>query len=350
MWAIGRNSTLARELSLSNFGATYLEQLDRKIALLRNSSCRGFRSKVQRLSDLVRFKDFLSELEVASFFLGKGGTVRFLPDRYFRNMPNPDLLVGDSVGSLYVEVKHMRDDGTTADIIDGLRKILANYSLAVTVKLGKAMSLPAITHEGIELKRKRIQVALQKLQEALAKSRSNLTKGAVQFEGNRIANSPGFVLTVESQLSIIGKRYIKKLIRDVQEKAQKRLTWNGVHRDYYYVVAIDCDFPQLDEDEAGSMFLGEVAHFRPPVSPPPQRNYKRIEEVAKSSWRPYLMRKAILPGPRRRLTKRGKFLTLPVLNNVSGVLLRLSWDNYFAFFPNPFCESTINSSNLTKFC
>jgi hypothetical protein len=355
-WILGLNRSLRLNLETAySLGqANYVSNLENIVGYLRTNKCTGLRSKVKNIPDIPKFLDFAAELEFAERFIKKGGKVRVLRDAYLYPLKSPDILVIHKVGSSYIEVKRMRDDVAFDELRRQLRAALRPYAVTVRARLGNYMSRPTVTGRGKTLKEQRIRGAVAKLAtRLLPRSQVPFTfqKGGIEFAVDPIARPPGFVTSISSDAMVVPTtRIIRALVDDLKDKAVKRIGWTGLHARRYYVIALYCEYAQLDNDDAQEALLGHRARVMPGVQLPKVRRYSRVERADKQGWHSYLKSQALIPSNRTFLVRRGKYLTLPILNNVSGVLLHLTWGSTFSFIPNPFCSPVINSPLLKKIC
>jgi len=340
-------------------GHSYWKYLDGLVASLISKKCDGIQDKMKDVgkNNMLKFESTISELRVALLLARSGKSVRLLSDDYLPGK-SPDIHAIDSLGNYYVEVVRFSDDETIETIFEQVGAILSSLPspYRIDVSLSAVLSSPAVDHQERRAKTAKIENIMSSLKLALGSGILPVLPASIHIEGVEfsISRSPievGFVGTINSGPVVLPRggfsSRIRYLVADPRfGKAWKRETWKGKHLSYYYLIAIDVDQSFFEDESALEALLGQRAGYtfeapKTPVNP-------KVNKAASKNWTNYLERVHLLPRGRTIFTSYGIYLTDPICENVSGVLLAMKSERTL-FIPNPFAQDSINNSKLVDF-
>jgi hypothetical protein len=357
IWAFKCNKKLLRQLSQAYANnKRFFPYLENLIQGLRKNCCSNIQKKIKDADNIPKFFSVLSELKIAHLLTSHGKKVKLLPDNYLSGK-SPDLIARDSEWEPYIEVKRLTEDEASNILLEELRKFLNTLSInvRVDVKLKHKLSMPTTTRKRRQVKLKRARSAIATFKRKI--SRINLSKLPITIDVREAifevhsSQSKSFVGAIDTSLvTVPTNMLIKKIRRDVADKAAKRLSWKRREPRRLYIVAIDCDQPWIDEDDVEEALIGHKVAVHRNVPLPSLKPIWGVKRSIKKGWKTYLMKKSIIPNSRTYVDpgKKGAFLSERVMKNVSGVLVRFT-NGSFIFMPNPFAYDEINDPKLATY-
>jgi hypothetical protein len=348
-WALAKNAAIVPILLVKYPpGHGYWPYLDSLVADLRAKNCNGVQEKMTDVANNIKkFEAAVSELEIARLLAAKGKKVSLLPDSFLPSK-SPDILVADSNGESYVEVTRFSDDDASGLIIDELRRLLDDPSrrYRVDVSLPEDLSMPVTDHAERQLKEEKARQVVEKFRQelgnkSLTKLPVDISVDGVTFRLSPSTSGGGYPGVIHHSLIVVPSgKYVDRIRYLVTWKAEKRVSWTGVHLKKPYVVAIDCEQAYVDEEDVVEAVLGSrtIEHIMPP---------REVMEAADRNWRSYLEEVHMIPKDRTYFMSYGVFLSKSICKHVSGVLFRREQKAWFV--PNPFASDEINDSRLVNF-
>jgi len=325
---------------------------------LRKATCENVQEKIKDANHLQKFYSIISELEIAKFLIYQGKHVTLLTDDYMKNSP-PDMLVTCNGQEAYVEVKRITHDESINLIEELLTKFLQKYGYCfrVDLTLSHDLSIPVTKCEERKFKENLTRKTVEEFKEKfsycdLSRLPLEINVLGTRFEIRKSEFSKGYIGFIHTAcITVPREKLIKKIKRDVCEKAFKRINWSAEHRKKIYIVAIDCEQYWVSEDDVNEALIGRGCYFHStlPMPPwaPPREVKEKIETAKQKGWKEFLIAKHIIPYDRTRLEYDGIYFTRSETGNISAVLVRKG--NKYYFVPNPFAFDEINDPNLTKY-
>jgi len=358
-WALATNTHNLQDLLFNTYKdkPRYLKYLNYLIHFLREHGCSNIQEKLNRISDLPRFRSAQSELEIAKALIQRSKSVDLLTENYIGMVSPPDLLAVDDQFEAYIEVKRIMEDQTTGAITEFLRRFLRenNYNYIVNVVLNKTMSIPVIGWRERQFKEETIRKALQEFEAEIRKLDPASLPAEIEtmigkFEIHQSASCRGFPGIIRtSVITLPEEKMIGKIRHDVVEKASKRDKWTDDHRAKIYIVALDFEEMTYDKDYLEIALIGHRVYVKPPLRVPIICETIEVQHAKERGWEKFLRETCILPSNRTYLdsNKRGIFFTEPIVKNVSGVIGRFGETLHFV--PNPFSFDEINDPRLVNY-
>lgn len=357
-WALATNRHNLKNMVLEVYkdNPEYLTYLDELVYFLRSRNCKNIREKLDDVSQLDKFRSVCSELEIARALVEHGKLVAFLPDNYMNMVSPPDLLVKNGQIEIYVEVKRIKEDGTSNIIFGFLRQFLPehNYPYIVDIKMNETMSIPAVWWYERQLKKLIVEKSLQEFESQIATVNPRSLPAEIEtnigmFQVRPSPSGRGYPRKLSTSGMIPWEKLVQKIRDDVVKKAKKRDEWSSEHRAKYYLVALDFEEIWYKKDYLEVALIGNTDTYSSPL---PMSKFVETDEVKvarERGWEAFLHEKHILPRDRTYLdiNKRGVFFTEPAVKNVSGVLGKFR--KTFYFVPNPFAFEEINDPRLVSF-
>ncbi len=357
---------LLREYSTKPAFLAYLNSL---IELLRSGGVSGIQQKIRDANDSNKFLSIVSEFETARFLVNKRKKIHLLEDGYWKGR-SPDILVADNKHEVYIEVKRFTDDDVVGIIFDGLRELLPSLSkpYRVDIRLDDVLSIPALNGEARRNKEKLARQSFDEFKSKLASC--DLSRLPVIIKTNHVRFSvvstdsdtgyPGF--STSSVYTVPVQQLIEKLVFDICEKALKRNDWKANKPKSQYLVAVDCEQSDIDENDITHALYGKItkvgilhsnsAKILPPLQMPSVKITTEIQHAMDFGWRNFLYDKCIIPNAEKSKylpdDKRGIYFTKKATKNLSGVLVKFRTGG-FEFLPNPFADDVMNDASMADY-
>lgn len=368
-WSLSLNTELKSKLFKTYKSKyNYLLRLDNLINDLKNLPCNNIRKTIEDVDNIYKFDSIVSELEIGKYLARNGMNVEFLSDDYFDNKPSPDILWKNELFNSYVEVTRLSENETIFRVIDYLRLFLIKLPYRVDVKLKSELSLPKLRGKEKKIHENLVDKSLKQFEECINNDISDfpleIVTDDIIFKVHQ-ANS-GYPGIVESEVI---KVPTEKLIEYVKErliqKAKKRDSYVGEHRNYFYFIAFDCEEKFIDEWDIDLLLYGKTHELGSNVLNLPVEVYekwkqkewnsivsqvqndptwKKIEVAILNGWESFLIDKYLIPNNSINRNQNGIFISEQSMDNVSGVLFKENEE--IIFYPNPFCNAEINDQKI----
>jgi len=368
-WSLSLNTELKSKLFKTYESKhNHLLRLDSLINDLKNLPCNNIRKTIEDVDNIYKFDSIVSELEIGKYLAGKGMNVEFLSDDYFDNKPSPDILLKNELFNSYVEVTRLSENEAIFRVIDYLRLLLIKLPYRVDVKLKSELSLPKLRGEEREIHENLVDKSLKQFEESMNNDISDFpfeiaTDDIIFKVYQAYSGYPGIV---ESEVI---KVPTEKLIEYVKErliqKAKKRDSYVGEHRNYFYFIAFDCEEKFIDEWDIDLLLYGKTLELGSNVLNLPVEVYEKWKQTEWNSivskvqndpswekivvsiengWESFLIDKYLIPNNSICRNQNGIFISEQSMDNVSGVLFKEN--DEIIFYPNPFCNAEINDQEI----
>lgn len=374
-WSLSLNEKLKSELfDTYKNRDNYLFKLDSLINDLKKYECKKIQHTIKDADNLSKFHSTVSELEMGKYLAGNGMDVTFLPDDYLnKNKTSPDILCINKYFNSYVEVTRLSENEMILKIIDLLRDSLKNLPYRVDAILKSELSLPKLRGEERTIQDKLVSKSLEQFDDNIKTNILDFpfeieTDGVI-FKVHQVDSDKGYPGIVESEVIEVPTEDLNEYVKErLIEKAKKREKEDGFvekHREYLYVIALDCETRFIDELDIDLLLYGQkhglgtnTLNLPAKVFEQWKQNewnlivskvkndpvWKKIEMAREKDWGDFLFKKYIIPNNYIHRNKNGIFISEQSMDNVSGVLFKEN-DNII-FYPNPFCSAEINHQKI----
>ena len=373
-WALILNSELKSKLfEKYKHKPRYLIELDNLILDLINSKCENIQEKMKDVNDLNKFNSMISELKIARFLVQSGTKVELLSDDYFDGK-SPDILYKYDDLESYIEVTRLGEVESINSLFDSIRALLKNFPYRIDIELKSELSLPRLTGKERTVQDNLLESSLEQLESVLESD--NFTEFPVKIETDNIifnvypTSKKGYLGIITTEVIEVPTNNLMDYVgsKILIKKANKRDDFKDEHRLYYYIIAFDCEESSIDESDMDSLLYGQTHGLGSNGAELPEEAYKtwkqkewksitdrvrqnptwdKIEQAKEKGWESFLIDKYLIPNNYINRNGNGLFISEPYLNNVSGILFRTKWNEHF-FYPNPFCHSEINCSDIQQ--
>lgn len=349
-WALSRNQQahLTSDLQQKHPEQTYWNYVDQLVSSLRASGCGGIQNKMADVSDSRKFESTCSELEIARVLCHKGKQVKLLPDSFMgSSKSSPDLLVTDNDGQQsYVEVTRFNEDELATLIVDGLNDFLRSQatSYVVDVSIPDSLSIPVTGYRSMQERIDRANRVMDSFRQQFRISSPpppQITAEDIAFSISPSNHPTGHVGLVNYVLVIVPDfMYVSRLRFLVALKAKKRQSWTETDLSKWYFIAVDTEQTYLEEDHLTQAVLGyTVTEHISPVA--------KVQVASQLGWSQFLRDKHLIADDRTYVASLGIFLSDPICDNVSGLIVKKNQDVWFE--PNPFAAQAINDPRLVSY-
>jgi hypothetical protein len=248
------------------------------------------------------------------------------------------------------------------------------------VILKTELSIPKINGYERQVQKELVEKSLEQFDELFQEKLSNNTFQTPSFG----IDTDNLIFTVEKTDSGMGyPRFVTSglievptdtLCDDIKrrliEKAVKRDSFKNEHREFHYIIALDCHESSIDAIAMNVLLYGHITHLSAlNMTGSSEEDFTKrrldhwnfvndiirnsaswgiIEQAKNQGWEALLIKKCLIPNDYSYMVNEGIFISEKEMKNVSGVLFRDRWNNV-TFHPNPFCDTEINDSKILNF-
>lgn len=332
--------------------------------------------KIKDTNTLKNFRSLIAELYSAKIFAQNSCEITLLSDNYFSSS-SPDVLCKSHNLSFYVEVTSLSNSDPVVKKIDELRKLVHEKPFEVNVNFNDKVSYPRFSGPEHQEQEKLLENSLTQFKKEfeLLTPKSPVTQiktDCITFFISPIKEKPGFLRELSSGYSFPREIFEKFVTELLLKKAIKREKFEGVAKNYPYILTFvsgniavdDNDFQHLlygfiptlivaqtdDVEEIRLSIIRRDAEWQEILQDKNKHipKWGEIEAAASEGWEDFLTVIHYIPNDYTYLAREGLFLSEPLMKNVSGILLiRKSTEPHF--YPNPFCEPGISLVNHQEF-
>jgi len=353
---------------------TYLSYLNKLISELRRLQCQNLTEKIKEPNDLERFFSFTAEITTAKILADHGAKITFLTtDSFEKFSQSPDILGKFSGVPFFFEVNRLKDSHIIQYILDELNEYLQNLPYLVRCHCNVKLSEPVFLREEREnqdIIAKR-SVAQFKDQIGCIKGENTLfeikTEG-INYSVNHSGTARGYAYFTQEAWIFPDEKFEKYVSDRLLKKACKRSDFKGKDRLIPFILVFLSDDCSIDETDFDDLLYGKIMQYGTEESnllgasqSDREEGWKdilkdkrkiipklcEIESASHFGWKEFLEKRHLIPNNFMYLHKEGLFLSNPLMKNVSGVML-ITKSNSAFFYPNPFCYSEINNTEILK--
>lgn len=327
-------------------------------------------AKIKDTNTLSLFRSFIAELQSAKIFAQKGCEIKLLPNDYFPKKKSPDILCQYHDLSIYVEVTSLSNSDPIVKAIDDLRKLVRSKNFEVRVHFNNKVSIPRFSKEEHEEQETLLEKSLEQFKDVFERlppesSIKKIETDCLTFFISPTSERPGILIGLSSDYTFPREIFEKFTTELLLKKAMKREKFEGLARNYPYILTFVSGNVAVDDNDFQHLLYGfiptliiaqsddleerrqstirrdsewqEILRHKNKHIP----RWREIEAAAREGWKDFLTAIHYIPNDYTCLAREGLFLSEPLMKNVSGILLiRKSTEPHF--YPNPFCLSLIH--------
>lgn len=362
-----KKNEVARDILLRKYSHSpaFLTQIDMLIGNLRESDCRNIVERVKKIpvgnpQDCVRaIASFHSEVVFANHFVRSDGVVDFIPEE--PNLKTPDLLCNMDGEPYLVEVTSLTEDTILDTVLGFLRllfKVMPGLKVCIHVEFKKELSIPEVEKEK---RHRQNQLVLESLGELV-----RLLRHEYPPKTSRTIDTEGMVFSIEptssgssypgilnsDAIEVPVENLLRRVSSDIAAKAAKQPSFRDGSENQRYVIAYDCGESLLDGADIEELLFGNRIFYDiregehrgnlwrewNAIVESPETHipyWSRIDAAASDGWSGLLIGYHLIPGDNTFLIWPGAFLSCPLMDHVSAVMVRYP-SGSIEGFPNPF--------------
>lgn len=369
-WSLSLNTELKSKLfETYKSKHNYLLKLDDLINELKNLPCNNIQETIEDVDNLYKFDSIVSELEIGKYLARNGMNVEFLSDDYLDNKPSPDILCKNEFFNSYVEVTRLSENEAILNMIDSLRHLLEKLPYRVDVTLKSELSLPKLRGKERTIHENLVEESLKQFEEYIKNDISDfplkIATDNVIFKVHQAYS--GYPGKFESEVIKVPTEKLMEYVKErLIQKAKKRDSYVGEHRNYLYFIAFDCEEKYIDELDIDLLLYGQTLELgtndvlKLPVKVYEQWRqekwksivsklqkdpvWTKLEVAIEKGWESFLINKYLIPNNYINRNQNGILISEKSMENVSGVLFKKN--DEIIFYPNPFCSAEINYQEI----
>lgn len=241
-WGLSKNPLLLTKIyekHRNNF--EYLNEIDALFGYFKQHKCKNTQEKMERVGDLERFYQRLSEFRIAQALIRKGKNVEFTletgPDSI------PDIHVADQNFDAYIEVKMIVDDPIFHKLIECIEFILKDYSFKIMVYLNSDVSKFTISGSSRKKREELLQKGLQEFKEKIElledKNIHTQIDTSIGTFDMKLSINNDIYKSFVTNITIPDEDIKKKIHDDIISKIKKKKQWLINNPNKKYIIAID---------------------------------------------------------------------------------------------------------------
>lgn len=286
----------------------------------------------------------------------------------------------DEIFTTYTEVTRIGENPYVTDLIlKQLREFAQCLPYRIDVQLKERLSIPKMEMTERKVQKDLVENSLDLFKKSLTDAILTLTYPEKQIEIDtddiiftltKTELKIGYVGIIESECIHIPTSKLNEYIKGrLIKKAKKRDSFEGEHRNYPYIIAINWCESFLDETDVNNLLYGSVSspisneigmpdiEYRKWIDDEWNRvtketknraSWTKIEKARDKGWELFLIKKFLIPNGNSHINNEGIFVTLEEMKNVSAVLFLNNWGK-ISYHPNPFCSDEINDPRIINF-
>ncbi|MFQ6129110.1 MAG: hypothetical protein ACE5QW_09450 [Thermoplasmata archaeon] len=292
----------------------------------------------------AKFDPFLTELEVAKYFLDRGKNVNLILDSETEGK-SVDLRVSDDLREVYVEVGLMSDDSTTTYFVEQIRDWIRANDLKVRIDLRVSVhfSTPSTNGRTRARKEKKAKHELDEFIKTFEKAKGSVS--TIQTENVTLSitrtSDRGYPGIVEgSVVRVPEEEYRSRIEEEISRRAQK-----GGDLDGAFVIALANKLPFVGKSTFSYALYGTPVA----VDIFPQIDV-RIQRAYEEGWEGILEETGLWPRLARGVYPEnwGIYLRDSGVPDVNGTLVFLGHDMRPFYFANPFASDEKRDTSLEE--